>query len=111
MLVSSLSVWPTSTITRSCPSSVKRLSGTVTAVRPAGGAGAERGGPAAPARSRRRRSGERRGRAPRPRQAGGPHRRAGRPSAESAPHLFTSARTVEWHVRKVFDRPGTDEEL
>ena len=30
--MSALSVWPTSTITSSCPSSVKRLSGTVTAV-------------------------------------------------------------------------------
>ena len=35
--MSSLSVWPTSTITRSCPSSVKRLSGTVTAVTGDGG--------------------------------------------------------------------------
>ena len=32
-----VSVWPTSTITRSCPSSVKRLSGTVTAVTGDGG--------------------------------------------------------------------------
>ena len=36
-VVSALSVWPTSTITRSCPSSVKRLSGTVTAVTGDGG--------------------------------------------------------------------------
>ena len=35
--MSSVSVWPTSTITRSCPSSVKRLSGTVTAVTGDGG--------------------------------------------------------------------------
>jgi hypothetical protein len=36
-LVSALSAWPTSTITRSCPSTVKRLAGTVTAVTDEGG--------------------------------------------------------------------------
>ena len=35
--MSSLSVWPTSTMTRSCPSRVNRLPGTVTAVTGDGG--------------------------------------------------------------------------